>query len=159
MKAVKLLIICIIAWNLSGCSKNESINQKEFDYLIIGSFYGECVGENCVAIYKIQDHNLYVDTRKQYPNGMSQYEGTFEILPQELYDLVADLPDEIPDELLKMEPGTIGCPDCADGGGKYIEINQDGEVKAWSIDNGLNRIPESLHEFMNILEEKIELLL
>jgi hypothetical protein len=159
MKAFKLLFVCIIAWNLSGCSKDESIHQKELDYIVFGSFYGECVGENCVAIFKIQGSSLFVDTRKQYPNGMSRYEGTFEILPKELYDLVADLTEEIPNELLEMEPGTIGCPDCADGGGKYIEINIDGEIKAWSIDNGLNRIPESLHEFMNILEDKIELLL
>ncbi|NNF36613.1 MAG: hypothetical protein HKN68_21100 [Saprospiraceae bacterium] len=159
MKTFKLLLILILAWNLSGCSKDESIHQKELDYIIFGSFYGECIGENCVSIYKLQGTSLFVDTRKQYPNGMSRYEGTYEILPQELYDLVADLASEVPDELLNMEPGTIGCPDCADGGGKYIEINQDGKIKAWSIDNVLNNIPESLHEFMSTLEEKIELLL
>jgi hypothetical protein len=68
---------------------------------------------------------------------------------------VKELLDQIPGAL-DNEPEVFGCPDCSDGGGLYIEIKSGGEIKHWSID--IQRTPDNLIDFRNLVIEKIALL-
>ena len=49
-------------------------------------------------------------------------------------------------------------PDCADGGGTYIEINTADGKRFWYIDNNNRETPEYLHEFIGEVNEKINML-
>jgi hypothetical protein len=63
---------------------------------------------------------------------------------------------DIPSELLETESGKIfGCPDCADGGGLFIEYKSGKTHKFWVIDNMKYQVPEYLHPFMDKVRAEI----
>lgn len=144
--------ICIMA--ISSCKKDSNKPIESDDYLVFGHFYGLCMGEFCVLNYKLTDIALYEDLEKKY------YGSTFVFSAMEYkdFELVKDLPDYFPEELLQNTNAIIGCPDCADQGGLYIEYRKNGKTQSWRIDNSKNSVPSYLHEFMDKVTEKISLL-
>lgn len=148
----------LIITSLIGCAdhqiKKENNEQVDFAF---GSYYGECGGEQCVEFFKVTQGELFENTSDQYPNQQEKYTfNTLVKLSQQSYELIKDLPDEIPATLLNEEQTILGCPDCADGGGLYIEIIRNGESNYWYID-AMSAEP-SLQEFIADLKEKIRLL-
>jgi hypothetical protein len=126
--------------------------QKLDSYLIFGHFFGECGGEACVENFIITNSLLREDSKDQY--GLTR-EFEFNIDLTDKLQQVKDLRNSIPEALLTSAP-VIGCPDCTDGGGIYIEIKADGVTKHWSIDK--QRTPDDLSEFVALVEAKIDLL-
>lgn len=148
---MKYLIIGLVALFVAFCSKEDDITIDENDYLIFGHFYGECRGEECVEIFKIKGDVLYEDTTDSYV--ATEFE--FVPLSQEKFELVDNIPAIIPGRLLDEAKNTIGCPDCVDQGGLYIEVSDNGEVKSWRIDQNKEEVPVYLHDFMDHVNEAI----
>ena len=151
-----------LAWSLLilfAC-ENEDITRGEFatDYIAFGHFYGFCMGEQCVEIYKVTDANLYEDTRDNYPPRDEAYIGDFKPLSDQLFEQVKDLKSKIPSKLLETPSGIIGQPDAGDWGGIYFEVSVEGEKKYWFIDKMRPNIPDYLNPLVDEIESKIELI-
>ena len=102
---------------LSSCSK-EGISLEYNDYLVFGHFYGMCVGDQCVQTYKLTDNALYKDFRDRFNDP----EPDFRPLGTDKFQLVKNLREEVPRNLLNSEKERFGCPDCTDQGGIRITI-------------------------------------
>lgn len=93
---------------LSSCSK-EKINDAE--YLVFGHFYGHCVSESCIEIFRLDDDRLLEDQKDLYPGYATFFEGDFHELSSSKFELAADLIDYFPLELLNETDTVIGQPD------------------------------------------------
>lgn len=138
---------------LLSCEKNKeevAALQSGSDYLVFGSYFGHCLGENCIQIFKLENNKLYEDTRDAYPTEFytTGYQGAWKELPAEKYALARELPAAFPADLLTVRDTTIGMPDFADGGGLYAEIrDENGKKRYWFIDNMDENVPAGLHAF------------
>ena len=150
--------IFIVLLVLEACVYHDVRPKVSGDYFVFGSFYGMCVGK-CVHVFIIHDRELYQVNNTAYPNK-SRSISTADLtkLDQEQYDLVKTLPDSLPPQLLTESNTTIGCPDCADGGGLYIETKVNGEKRFWYLDNSKYQTPQYLHGFIDEANAKIRLL-
>ena len=150
----KPALILLLSIFIYSCSSEDTPNLNENDYLIFGQFYGFCVGETCVETFKLTHTKLYEDTLDNY----SVTPLNFEALGNDKFELVKDLDTYFPENLLTEKEGDIGCPDCSDGGGVFIEYSKNGIVKSWRIDQFKHNIPTYLHDFMDKVNEKITLI-
>lgn len=146
-----LVFISILNYN---CSSNDTLIIEENDYLIFGHFYGMCVGDGCVVTYKLTDNALYEDVNHNY----SGTDLSFEELDNQAFEQVNDLKNAIPSKLLSETESVFGCPDCVDQGGLFIAISKNGVLKSWRIDQDKNEVPSYLHNFMDLVNGKIELI-
>jgi len=163
MRTVHVLLFLLAATGFWAC-KDSVVKEGEDKalttdaYLIFGSFYGECVGPSCIVFYKLQDGKLYENTNHKYPAQNQPFEGDYQLASNEKYQIVKDLADEIPAQLYDETETYIGCPDCADGGGLYIEVSSSAGKRFWYIDNNDRYTPEYLHDFVAEANRKINLL-
>ena len=75
------------------------------------------------------------------------YSGNFINLSSDKYEKAKALRISFPVELLQ-EPNTIiGWPDVTDGGGLYIEYENNGVHKFWLIDQAKENVPTKYHSF------------
>lgn len=142
---------------LTSCEKQNEI-VEDTDYLIFGHFYGECIGENCVEIFKLESDRILEDENDTYPNQKTFYTGNYNELDMLKFEQAKDLLDFFPQELLDESSVVIGQPDAGDWGGIYVEYNFNGVRKFWLIDQMKSNIPAYLHEFVDKTNEKIELI-
>ena len=146
---------------ITGCEKTEEqpFVETENGYFIFGHFYGECIGEGCVEIYKIEDEKLFEDSNDIYPLGTAMgpdpYPGNFQVLDQASYQEVAHLPDELPSQLFSETEAVLGQPDAGDWGGYYIEHSDGTVVRKWAIDTMKDNIPAYLHDFTDKIQQAI----
>ena len=150
----KYSLLFLISFILLGCSSEDNTALNNEDYLIFGHFYGFCIGENCIEIFKLTNDTLYEDSNDNY--GISPL--NFEPLDNSKFKLAQDLMLYFPEKLLTENEAIIGCPDCADGGGLYIEYSKNGIIKHWKIDQMKMNVPTYLHAFMDKVNEKISLI-
>ena len=143
---------------IHSCEKNSSNKPSDTDYLMFGHFYGFCHGEQCIEIFKLEKNKILEDSLDKYPDRTTPYLGKFYALDNAKFNLAKDLTGFFPENLLNEPDTTIGCPDCADQGGLYIEYNFKGVHKFWFIDQSKSSVPEYLHDFMNRVNEKIDLI-
>jgi hypothetical protein len=159
MKRASTLLLILSAFMFNSCSEKESelpALEGNGQYLIFGSFYGFCAGDDCVKFLMIKDGELYQLTQN-YPNQNQPIViGSYSKLSDEQYELVKDVISTIPNELYQVEENVLGCPDCADGGGIYLETLLNGQKKYWYIDNTLNE-PAYLHNLIQHVNEKVNL--
>jgi hypothetical protein len=149
---ILLLTILTIA-----CSKENKTTTgaeiKNDDYLTFGTFNGECLGNDCVRIFVLEESKLFED-----PNDLNGTLINYITLSNEKYDLVKDLIDYFPTNLFDEENQTFGCPDCVDQGGIYVRYSIDGNSGEFRIDMNNDKIPSYLHGFVDKIKEKLELL-
>lgn len=147
---------------MAGCRDEGPVphcSVGDFEYLMIGSFYGECAGEDCIQIYKIDKEHLYEDTLDIYPGGQEAYPGSFVRLDDALFAEVKDIVEDFPFELLQEEETVIGMPDGGDWGGKYVEWKVSGFApRFWLLDNMKVNLPEAYHAFVDRIQEKINVI-
>lgn len=158
MKNLKVILtIGAISLSLASCKKEkDGIQLAGSDYLVFGHYYGMCQGEECVEIFRLESNRLLEDHHDTYPpqaNGF--YVGDYTALSQGMYNDIKDLANYFPNELLDITERSIGNPEIADGGGLYIEYNYNGTHQYWLIDQTQNGVPQSLHPFMDKVNEKI----
>lgn len=159
----------ILIFLLSICFIEFSCNKEDCDHgpassshFIFGQFYGKCLGEGCIEMFKIEDGKLYEDDLDIYPLGDTTYQGHWNELSHEKYLLVKDLPEALPDTL-RHEPGhIIGIPDGGDWGGIYVEEFVLAELyyrnNYWLLDKNEFYMPKVYNDFVNKIEEKIALI-
>lgn len=155
MKLYILTTAFFATFFLISCKKDNEVNLSKTDYIIFGHFYGECIGEQCVKIFKLDKEKLFEDTKRIYPTGNSFYEGRFDQLPKEKFDITKDLTNYFPMSLLKEEKTVIGQPDAGDWGGIYVEYNANGLRKFWLLDKKKSNVPTKYHNFIDKVSEKI----
>lgn len=144
---------------LASCQKSEDqIVKNPEDFLVFGRFYGECRGEQCIEIYRLQDGRLYEDRKDQYVSNESFYPGDFQALDEDAFLQAKDLWDAIPQSIYDEDQIRFGCPDCADQGGIYLEIKTGTFHEFWILDQNKNEVPTYLHEFMDKVNSKIDIL-
>lgn len=163
MKIIRISLFALTALTLGACHDKDAKDGRDLpltsdSYFSFGSYYGMCQGEDCVAFFLVRNGKLYEDKKDQYPTNGTLHTGDYEALSDEKYQLVKDLVNKIPQELLSESSTYIGCPDCADGGGTYIEINSAEGKRFWYIDNNNRETPEYLHDFIEEVNEKINML-
>lgn len=152
MKNLFLLFLLVAACQSEYAYDEETTSS---DYILFGHFYGECVGEQCVEIYKLTDRSLYEDNRDEYPLSIQSYNGEFSRLPNFQFLKVSDLQSEIPTELMSISAVIVGQPDAGDWGGIYFEIVSNGEKRFWLIDKMETNIPEGIRPFVKKIESSI----
>jgi hypothetical protein len=149
-----LILLCFALTFFSACKKDSSAIPPS-DYLIFGHFYGECSGERCIEIFKLEKDKLFEDNADNYPNYDAFYEGCFAQRAQQKFDNTKDLLNSFPIELLSETKTVLGGPDASDGGGLYIEYNFNGVRKFWLIDHAKSHVPSAYHNFMDKVSNKI----
>lgn len=156
MRRISILLILVVAL---GCSDTPE-PQWEFDQstFIFGQFYGFCLGESCIEIFSIDGGRLYEDTSDRYPAYDAPYVGTYRLLPDEKYQLVRDIPELVPSELISNHDTVIGQPDAGDWGGYYLEFHDRGRRRFWLMDKNELNLPEELKPFARLLGERIALI-
>lgn len=161
---MKITLIFITALLLISCEK-ETVDEKEIettmnyadDTFIFGHFYGECIGENCIEVFKIEDGKIYEDTSGSYPNGTDD-NFAWLLLENEKFEKAKSFPEFFPSELLSEIDQVIGMPDAGDWGGYIIGKMDDDELRIWLIDTMVENIPEYLHEYNDRIENVIDLM-
>ena len=154
MKTIKYILIAFLYLHFSCNSNDEITETSDFDYIIFGHFFGFCGGDTCVQTYKLTNENLFEDTVKDYTGENVN----FIALDDEKYQLTKDLINYFPTQLFTNENTFIGCPDCSDGGGLFIQYAKNGTIQTWRIDLFKMNTPEYLHEFIDKVQEKIKLI-
>jgi len=152
----KILFALFTLGILASCNSDDDngININEDNFLIFGHFYGECGGEGCIETFKLTDKSLFEDTVDDY-NGQNM---EFIELDNNLFEQVQNITDFFPNQLLNQNETVFGCPDCADGGGLFIQYSENGNIKSWRIDQVKSNVPEYLYNFMDKVNEKITLI-
>lgn len=154
-------ISIVIVLGISCEKECDCAGTGQFEYMVFGHFYGECAGEGCVEMYKIEGERLYEDSTDIYPNGLAAYQGEYVLLPDVKYQLVKDLVLEFPDELYAETNTVIGMPDAADWGGIYVEIkfkNEEALSGFWLLDQMESNMPQVYNDFVDKINEKIALI-
>lgn len=153
-KKILFLMVVSILTSCNNDDNDDSLTLSENDFLIFGHFYGMCGGEDCVKTYKLTDTKLFEDTVKDY----SGQDLDFVELENHTFKNSKDLVDFFPYQLLNNDEDVFGCPDCADGGGLFIQYSDNGNVKSWRIDQDKDNVPDYLHIFIDKVNEKIALI-
>lgn len=154
-----LLLLLMITFS-GSCSKKEvqiPIDTST-DFVVFGRFYGFCGGESCIEIFKIQNNELFEDSNDTYPKWDDFYVGNFQALSVEKYEMVSYLMVDFPTALLTDTNTVFGMPDASDGGGLYLEYHIGGVHKFWIFDQFQSNVPTQYHAFMNLINQKIDLL-
>lgn len=148
------LSLCLFGGLISCINNDDSIEINEQNFLIFGHFYGKCIGEGCVETFKLTDKKLFEDTIDDYIGQNFE----FMELENDKFEKVKNLVDFFPNQLLNKSETVFGCPDCADGGGLFIQYSESGNLKSWRIDQSKNNVPTYLHNFIDKVNEKIGLI-
>jgi hypothetical protein len=143
-----VFLACMFA--AGSCDHNES---DEGDYFAFGIYAGFCL-KDCAYLYVIKNNTLFEHVNFKFPPQKSVLED-LQKRSQDEYERVKNLPSLLPSAILNEENTTIGCPDCADQGGYYIEIHSRGETRHWQLDTNTNYLPEYLRPFADSLDIKL----
>lgn len=146
-------IFSLLIFSINGCT--DCSNQpsgpsgnNDSDYFIFGHFYGECGGERCVEIFKLQNDTLFEDILDKYPLlERMPYDGNFYIINSIYISEIKALRNNIPAELLKDTNQVFGTPDAHDQGGMILQVRIKGKVRYWLLDMETSRLPEYLREY------------
>lgn len=162
MKSVKHILFLFLAIALWACEKDpvDDCLCTSADYIVFGRFYGKCIGEGCVEIFKVdfKDESLIEETTNKYPgDGFYLFEETV-ALPNSKYDEVKDLVNEFPQELLDETSTVLGVPDGGDWGGVYVEIKTKTIHKYFLLDQNDNNMSAIYNAFVDKVNEKIAII-
>jgi hypothetical protein len=144
---------------MSGCATDQPIPVAEMsdsEYLVFGRFYGMCDGADCIGIYRIDKEKLYEDTLDNYPSNNNIYDGKFVELTRNKFLDTKNIINYFPQKLLTEKSTVIGTPDAGDWGGLYIEYNFGNIHKFWLVDQMKSNVPEEYHDFIDMVNEKID---
>ena len=148
----RLFMIVSSLFLLVSCEKDPVLPVE--DTLVFGHFYGMCAGESCVLTYKLTSTTLHQDTIHNY----SGTDLSFVQLGDDQFEIASGLLSSFPTELLDETDQVLGCPDCYDQGGLFIEYTGGLGQGSWRLDQTQSDVPSYLHPFMDEVNETIALL-
>ena len=148
-------VLTFVALALVSCSKDMSNPVNPGDYLIFGTFYGECLG-NCSHFFMIRDGLLFMD---DVEIGIpEEIPFTNDPMSSADYDLAVELQEEFPSDLTDSDKRIYGCPDCHDQGGVYLELNNSEGRFKWRIDTDDDEQSEAISTYKKRVMEVVSLL-
>lgn len=157
MKTPTIMLLTLTALLAIRCDNQTAEFSRNSNYLVFGHFFGECFGEACVEIFKIENGVVYEDTLDMYPiQSKLPHVTDFVQLSDNDYQQVRSLTDNIPEKLFDESDLVIGQPDAGDWGGYYVETNVSGTPRYWLIDKMESNLPAYLHDFAADLNEAIQ---
>ncbi|NOU19477.1 MAG: hypothetical protein HOO91_18130 [Bacteroidales bacterium] len=152
IKTRTILFFIFILSLLTCCSKNE--NSSGLVQVKYGTSFGECIGY-CKKDLTLKSGSV---SYKRYGWTETIEPITFtDILEENSWDLIKGKLDIASFSAL---PTTIGCPDCADGGAEWIEIElANGEMHKVTFEyynepNAVKNYINDLREIMNSFENR-----
>jgi hypothetical protein len=107
---------------------------KNNDYIVIGTYYGQCVGNECLTFFRMDSQKVlrYLNaTYGLYDFNELRYKSL--AYKDDLASFYSKIPLEIKN--LKGQTKTFGSPDSADQGGVYFELHQGDIVTKIFLDN------------------------
>ncbi|MFM8347469.1 MAG: hypothetical protein ACKOAR_05445 [Bacteroidota bacterium] len=140
---------------LAACGDDSVTELKGSDSITFGQFFGFCIGEQCIEIYKLTKDGLYEDSNDTYPARDKFYQGKFTKLSDDKFRIAAGFETKIPSALLNQQERVIGQPDAGDWGGYYVEVNQNGKREFWIVDKNQQNLPDNLKPFAQELNDLI----
>lgn len=161
MKRLLVIILCSLSFS---CSTDESLSfEGEFDndgdFIVFGNYFGfTSTGHPAVNIYKLTNSTVSKDLKAEYPSRQNMYDGAFEIMDQEQFLKVNYLLNQDYSPLINTADTVIGCIDCADGGGVYIELKTGSFHRFWLLDRTKFMIDENLHTIVDSIDSAAFLL-
>ena len=160
---ILLAILGLVIIANTGCKDEECGDPNgDLEYFVFGHFYGECGGEGCVEMIKVENGKLYEDDIDDYPNYTSPIEAHWNELSAEKYDEVKNLSAEVPTELFEETDHVLGIPDGGDWGGIYVEFKYSGVQASksgfWLLDKNESNMIQVYNEFVDRIEEKITII-
>ena len=108
MKKYISIMVSLTVFMLTSCEKDDNLELSTSDYIIFGHFYGKCVGEQCIEIFRLENEKLFEDTKDQYPNSGEFYGGIWVQLSQQKFNDTKNLTKYFPTDLLKETETIIG---------------------------------------------------
>ncbi len=151
-----ILLSIFLSLLFLSCNKDEAC--QESDFIEFGQYFGYCVGERCIEIFRLDDSMLYEDTSDIYPSGTIDDKRKFVLLSSQKFDLAKGLKTSFPTDLLKETKAIFGIPDAYDQGGLYLRFKSEQTDRIWLFDNDLSQVPEYTHHYLNEVKRIKELL-
>ncbi len=164
MKSIRiftLMVLTIMIASFAGCIKNSPVSSdgrklETVDNVVLGSYYGMCRGENCIAMFKLENDILYEDSLDIYPEFVNMpYAGNYHQIDQSLVAEMKQLINSMPRAMQESASGTIGGPDYRDQGGILLQLYIGGHYKYWLIDTNPGNVPDYLRDYIVQLSELI----
>jgi hypothetical protein len=157
MKGLSQLCLALLL-AICACSEEPERLSGPDDYIIFGDFYGECIGQSCIDIFKIADQRVFEDTLDVYPSVSSlPHTVSFVASGSDRFDALNELIGQIPADLFDESTIVIGEPDAGDWGGFYLETNTSGDVRYWLIDKMEDNLPGYLSKYADKLEAAVQI--
>lgn len=130
----------------STCEKEE---EASISRITQGTFFCECFGE-CLSVAIVTERDFEFSTYQTCSATSLRQRDCAEPLVVGEFQQLSSLVDW--DAFREMEE-VIGCPDCADGGGQWIEISRGGEVHRVEYEFG--DPPTELAELVEELSQRV----
>lgn len=152
MKNICLAITLLILLGTNAC-RNQEENEKftgirQINY---GTSFGECLGYCQKSIAITPSEIVFLkkgwDLEGQLPDSSFQQNFT----QTKWNALIGQI--EV-DTFLGLEP-VIGCPDCADGGAEWVEIDYEGQL--YKVTFEYNNAPGAMDPYIDILRDYMDI--
>ncbi|MEQ8523538.1 hypothetical protein [Gracilimonas sp.] len=146
MKNLTFILLSVSCLLFAGCSQNDIL---ESDYVIrYGTSFGECMGD-CYRETSITKYQATLRVQEYQQGKQTELEVRAEKgLTVQDFEQINSLVDT---DIIQALPEAIGCPDCADGGAEWIEIQSPGLHKKVTFEY-LNE-PNSVKDLVTKLRE------
>lgn len=142
----KILLFCLLSLCITalGCTQNDIIKS---DYTVkSGSSFGMCV-ENCYQELSMNEYQAVLRIADRISNDPEVH--AKRSVGNEEWNQILNQFDE---EAFRALPEVIGCPDCADGGAEWIEVQSPDLVKKVTFE--YRNPPAAIEDLANTLREK-----
>jgi hypothetical protein len=138
-----LMLVLVTCISLTGCDKEQLTQDGTIKY---GTSFGMCIGF-CRNEITISQNSVELLRRKNGTNESKTCTKAFSAEQrQQLIDKI-DLP-----RFFVLEE-RYGCPDCADGGAEWIEIEQDGKKHRVTFE--YHREPDAVKPYIEELRQQM----
>jgi hypothetical protein len=157
MKYLQIFTIFLLIFATISCSK-ENVGTDSLDNLTIksGQSFGFCVGK-CYSEITITGKKVTLVVKETSSKGNSNIKNEFTFTDELTDKQVSDITTALDLTRIYANPEVLGCPDCADGGAEWIEIQQKESTKKITFEYGKD-IPK-LEKIVNLLREERNALL
>lgn len=132
--------------------------NEAVDYVIVGSYFGQCTGADCYQFYKVENYKVTQYSKvDDFPIAFNKTDYKSLVYRDDLAGFLLKLPTDIKN--LKGQTKTFGTPDNHDQGGVYLEWSQTGAVTKIYLDNDdtADQTTEII-AFKKVIKDKIALL-
>lgn len=153
-----VLLVIALACNEEDNELNPENLKNEDISIVFGNYFGFTAGGPEVNIFLLTNESVSADTNKKYPNWSEKYDANYQLLGATEFNKVSFLLDADFSPLLVQADTVIGCPDCADGGGIYVEYNTNTINRHWLIDRTKFQVPNDLQHLVDVLDSAAFLL-